>query len=164
MRNKYKGTCYYCGKIVEIGEGHFERYKGGWRTIHANCVFKQRDEKLRRKKMMSLFNVKILFEIKDGEVICDITGNKTVVKAGITTIMDQIAEAEGISTSELLEEFVAVAKMKDNLDTSKLLKSVISKNSTDCDGDCNNCGISHDKSPEPPEHIKAIIEALLGGI
>ena len=50
MRNKYKGTCYYCGKIVEIGEGHFERYKSGWRTIHANCVFKQRDEKLRRKQ------------------------------------------------------------------------------------------------------------------
>jgi ribosomal protein L24E len=50
MRNKYKGTCYYCGKTVEVGDGHFERYKGGWRTIHANCVFKQREqkEKLRR--------------------------------------------------------------------------------------------------------------------
>lgn len=116
---------------------------------------------------MSLFNVKILFEIKDGEVICDITGNKTAVKAGIITIMDQIAEAEGISTSELLEEFVAVAKMKGNLDTSKLLKSVISENSRDCNGDwdnCDNCDIQRDKTAEPPEHIKAIIEALLGGI
>lgn len=45
MRNKYKGICYYCGEIVEVGQGHFERQRGGWRTIHANCVFKQRKEK-----------------------------------------------------------------------------------------------------------------------
>ena len=119
--------------------------------------------------MMNLFNVKILFEIKDGDVTYDISGNKTAVKAGITTILDQIAEADGISTSELLEEFVAVANVKTNIDTSKLIdasklfKSLISKNSMDCDGDCDNCGSTHDKTAEPPEHIKALIEALLGG-
>lgn len=43
MRNKYKGICYYCGKTVEVGDGHFERHEGGWRTIHANYVFKQRE-------------------------------------------------------------------------------------------------------------------------
>ena len=50
MRNKYKGTCYHCGKTVEVGDGHFERHKGGWRTIHSNCVFEARKqkEKLRR--------------------------------------------------------------------------------------------------------------------
>jgi len=43
MRNKYKGICYYCGKTVEVGDGHFERHdEGGWKTIRANCVFKQR--------------------------------------------------------------------------------------------------------------------------
>ena len=26
MRNKYKGICYYCGKTVEVGDGHFERH------------------------------------------------------------------------------------------------------------------------------------------
>lgn len=45
MRNKYRGICYHCGQMVEIGLGHFERYRGGWRTIHANCVFQQRKEK-----------------------------------------------------------------------------------------------------------------------
>lgn len=50
MRNRYPGTCYYCGKRVEKGEGHFERCRGHWRVIHAECVFKQRAEKARRKK------------------------------------------------------------------------------------------------------------------
>ena len=44
-RNKYKGMCYYCGETVKVGMGHFERYRGGWRVIHANCVFKLRAEK-----------------------------------------------------------------------------------------------------------------------
>jgi hypothetical protein len=45
MRNKYKGPCYKCGQVVEVGKGHFERHRGGWRTIHVNCVFTQRDDK-----------------------------------------------------------------------------------------------------------------------
>lgn len=32
MRNKYPGKCYVCGKWVEKGQGHFERYRGGWRV------------------------------------------------------------------------------------------------------------------------------------
>jgi len=45
MRNKYPGRCYYCGDMVEVGAGHFERIIRTWRTIHAECVFKQRAEK-----------------------------------------------------------------------------------------------------------------------
>ena len=45
MRNKYPGTCYFCKKQVPKNEGHFERYKGGWRVIHAECVFTQREQK-----------------------------------------------------------------------------------------------------------------------
>lgn len=47
MRNKYPGTCYYCGGHVPAGEGHFERDRinRNWKTIHAQCVFKQRAEK-----------------------------------------------------------------------------------------------------------------------
>ena len=45
MRNKYKGTCYICGKEVMPNAGHFERHKGSWRTIHVECVFKQRKDK-----------------------------------------------------------------------------------------------------------------------
>lgn len=44
MRNKYQGTCYYCGLLVQKGQGHFEKTNGvtKWRVIHAKCVFNQR--------------------------------------------------------------------------------------------------------------------------
>ncbi len=47
MRNKFPGICYRCQQQVAKGAGHFERYVGGWRTIHAECVIIQRAEKER---------------------------------------------------------------------------------------------------------------------
>jgi hypothetical protein len=41
MRNKYEGTCYKCGQIVKVGEGHFERHYGKWRVQHFGCVGKE---------------------------------------------------------------------------------------------------------------------------
>ena len=49
MRNKYKGVCYYCKKDVFPNKGHFERYNGRWRVIHADCVFSQRKEKEKKE-------------------------------------------------------------------------------------------------------------------
>lgn len=43
MRNKYPGKCYRCGLEVKKGEGHFERYKGGWRTQHAEGAIRFRN-------------------------------------------------------------------------------------------------------------------------
>ena len=45
MRNRYSGICYRCNVEVKPQAGHFERYKGGWRTIHAGCAIRQREEK-----------------------------------------------------------------------------------------------------------------------
>ena len=45
MRNNYEGKCYYCGKTVGVGKGHFERASGKWKTIHAQCVIYQRADK-----------------------------------------------------------------------------------------------------------------------
>lgn len=45
VRNKYEGYCYRCGKKVGVGEGHFERFRGGWRTQHASCAIKHRKPK-----------------------------------------------------------------------------------------------------------------------
>lgn len=51
MRNRFSGICYYCNKMVNKGEGHFEKgYTGHigmthWKTIHAECVFKKRNNK-----------------------------------------------------------------------------------------------------------------------
>lgn len=42
MRNKYPGICYRCGRRVEVGDGHFERFRGGWRTQHASCAIEHR--------------------------------------------------------------------------------------------------------------------------
>jgi len=49
VRNKYKGICYICGKEVLPNAGHFERNKGSWRTIHVECVFKQRKKKDKKR-------------------------------------------------------------------------------------------------------------------
>ena len=45
MRNKHPGTCYRCGLPVAIGEGHFERHAGRWRTQHASCAVLARHAK-----------------------------------------------------------------------------------------------------------------------
>jgi len=46
MRNKFPGKCYRCGEIVAVGDGHFERFAGGWRTQHAGCAIKYRGTKV----------------------------------------------------------------------------------------------------------------------
>ena len=45
VRNKYSGKCYQCGDTVKVGDGYFQRYKGGWRVHHVSCCHKARDEK-----------------------------------------------------------------------------------------------------------------------
>jgi len=50
MRNRYPATCYRCGKIVDVGQGHFQRaqknikvkFTSGWITQHAECAIKYR--------------------------------------------------------------------------------------------------------------------------
>lgn len=48
MRNRFSGPCYFCGKSVPAGKGHFEHSGGVSKVIHAECVFKQRE--LKEKK------------------------------------------------------------------------------------------------------------------
>lgn len=38
MRNKHPGRCYRCGQWCAAGDGHFERFAGGWRVQHASCA------------------------------------------------------------------------------------------------------------------------------
>ncbi len=49
MRNRYSAPCYLCSKTVAPGAGHFERHRGGWRAIHAECVFVNRERKQNAK-------------------------------------------------------------------------------------------------------------------
>ena len=43
MRNRFAGICYRCGETVEPGDGHFERWRSGWRTQHAICAIAYRN-------------------------------------------------------------------------------------------------------------------------
>lgn len=53
MRNRFPGYCYYCTTLVPKGEGHFEKRQDakGFRVIHAECVFKQREEKAKANEV-----------------------------------------------------------------------------------------------------------------
>jgi hypothetical protein len=44
MRNKYAGICYRCHGNVPAGAGHFERHLGKWRTQHADCAIKAKQQ------------------------------------------------------------------------------------------------------------------------
>ena len=51
MRNKFSGPCYFCGKVVHVGKGHFERSGGVSKVIHAECVFEQRKQKAETRSL-----------------------------------------------------------------------------------------------------------------
>jgi len=38
MRNRFPGSCYRCHDNVEVGAGHFEKFRHGWRLQHAECA------------------------------------------------------------------------------------------------------------------------------
>lgn len=42
MRNRFPGTCYRCGGHVAPGDGHFEKFRLGWRVQHAKCAIEFR--------------------------------------------------------------------------------------------------------------------------
>lgn len=52
MRNRFPGPCYRCSKWVAKGEGHFERYKRGWRLQHADCAIKYRKKAFDGNKLV----------------------------------------------------------------------------------------------------------------
>lgn len=58
MRNKYSGTCYRCGKRVEVGDGHFERVPGkGWRVQHASCAIRYRGMKKNKNNIQEVVKI-----------------------------------------------------------------------------------------------------------
>lgn len=58
MRNKYPGICYQCGKKVEVGDGHFQAHKGGWRVHHASCAIKNRLNNELNQEKQNIINSK----------------------------------------------------------------------------------------------------------
>lgn len=63
---------------------------------------------------MNNLEAKVLFELnKDGEVVIEVTGRKSVAKAGVLTIIEKMAELEQVTVAELLTEFQNFVKMRD---------------------------------------------------
>lgn len=54
MRNQYAGKCYKCNAEVGIGEGHFERRYGKWKTHCIPCVIKGRALKAEKEEALRL--------------------------------------------------------------------------------------------------------------
>lgn len=116
MRNKYPGMCYFCNIPCAVGQGHFERFKGSWRTIHADCVFKQREMKL---NLMSVGNP-IDFKPKR-------------LAAGLT--QQEVADRLGVSlrTYRRYENLESKPKKKRYKDIMTILKAgKIHKGAQDC--------------------------------
>jgi hypothetical protein len=45
-RNRYAGPCKDCGETVAVGEGYFEKQRGGgWRTRHVLCTARKMVER-----------------------------------------------------------------------------------------------------------------------
>jgi len=45
VKSRFAGVCYRCNKLVAAGDGHFERYNGGWRTQHVKCSIEHKKVK-----------------------------------------------------------------------------------------------------------------------
>lgn len=62
-RNKYAGYCYCCGKWIEPGFGHFERYKDCWRIKCVKCASGRTVRETDREV------VRVRKELKDGRKV-----------------------------------------------------------------------------------------------
>lgn len=66
--------------------------------------------------MMNM-TAKVLFELtNDDTLTIEVIGSEAEVKAGLLTIMERMAAADGSTTSELLAELSEVAKMKEDFE------------------------------------------------
>lgn len=96
MRNRYPGICYRCGKTVAAGEGHFERHNGGWRTQHADCCIKAKEEKQEKNTMT--YEQALLYDLQDGPVHFT---DKRAVGRRMPVLND--LQSRGLITMELVE-------------------------------------------------------------
>lgn len=63
---------------------------------------------------MENMTAKILFELtRDGTRTLEVRGREKAVKAGLLTIIENMAELEETTTSELLAELSEIAKIKE---------------------------------------------------
>jgi hypothetical protein len=57
---------------------------------------------------------KVSFELReDGKTVVQLEGSNMIIKSGLLTIIEELADFEGKSTLDLLSELTSVARMKE---------------------------------------------------
>lgn len=117
--------------------------------------------------MMNM-TAKVAFELtKDGKVTIEVRGNKAVVKAGLLSIVERIADIEEVPMEDYIDEMRAAATFSKEMakDPDEIFAEVLSKlfgddeEPEDCDGDCDNCDKHQEMSPE----LKNMFDKMFGG-
>ena len=113
---------------------------------------------------------KVSFELReDGKAKVELEGSNVVIKSGLLTIIERLAELEGRSVSNLLSELTEIAKMKEETPFGAILMDILDdlfgedgeeyEDEETCDGNCENCS-THD---EMPLELKAVFDKMFGG-
>lgn len=71
------------------------------------------------------FDVKVLFQCSNEGESLEIVGNEVAVKSAIMALLCELARYQEISLTELLLEFVEVARIKEKADISDMLADIM---------------------------------------
>jgi len=110
---------------------------------------------------------KVSFELDEkGKAEVNIIGRGTTVKAGLMTIIEKLAEIEEVKPTELIDEMLHIAHMKEEYPLEGLLGGLFEAmfgggdfdedDDDECDGDCENC-------QEMPQELKDLFDRMFGG-
>lgn len=113
---------------------------------------------------------KVVFELnEDGKAKVELEGSNVIIKSGLLTIIERLAELEGRSVSNLLSELTEIAKMKEETPFGAILMDILGDifggdeeefdDEETCDGNCENCSTHEEMPPE----LRAIFDKVFGG-
>ena len=90
-----------------------------------------------------------------------IVGTGLGIRSGLMTIFEKLAEIEEVEITELIEEFLNVAYMRENHPIEGLLGGLFEamfgdSDEEECDGNCEEC-------EEMPQELKNLFDKIFGG-
>lgn len=106
--------------------------------------------------------VKVSFELnKEGKAEVQIVGTGLGIRSGLMTIFEKLAEIEEVEITELIEEFLNVAYMREKHPIEGILGGLFEvmfgdSDEEECDGNCDEC-------EEMPQELKDALAMIFGG-
>ena len=117
--------------------------------------------------MMNM-TAKVSFELtQEGKVIIEVNGDKAAVKAGLLSIVERIADVEGVPMEDYIDEMKAVAIFSKEMTKdpgiilSEILNNLFGEDDEEpegCDGNCGRC----DRHEEMSEEMKEFFDKMFG--